>query len=239
MRIENSDHRYKIDYNDYGEYSCSESGCDDEGICRCYRIDRVEINLINLDLIAKDIYSEMFPKGIESDRDRKLTSLIGGYDSVTVDMYCINRILTINNVFEPDSWESEWSGNYYGDEVDSIRMSSNIFRKVKEDIETLFSKATLEEKIDFLLELEYGSILDKIRGKKYEVHTVDRNDLVFGQTNHLDNVFSKSLDFYDDKNYTNPIRGVAYFDSGKWRVIDGYHRINKTKAEKIYIIGIK
>lgn len=239
MKIENSDRKYRIDYNHYGEYSCSESGCDDEGICRCYRINRVEIIEVYINGIASDIYSEMFPKGIESDRDRKITSVIGGYDSVTVDTYCIDRILTANKVFEIESWESEWSGNYYGDEVDSIRMYSNIFRKVKEDIETLFSKNTLEEKIDFLLELEYGSILDKIRGKKYDVLTVDRNDLVFGHFSHLDNVIRKSLDFYDDKNYTNPIRGVAYLDSGKWRVIDGYHRINKTKSEKICIVGIK
>ena len=82
--------------------------------------------------------------------------------------------------------------------------------------------------------------MDKIKDKNYEVISVGVDELDFGQDKHHKNVLHKTLEYYSDKNYLqNSIRGVAYYDSGKWRVIDGYHRLTQTKFPKVRIIGIK
>jgi hypothetical protein len=37
----------------------------------------------------------------------------------------------------------------------------------------------------------------------------------------------------------NSIRGIAHLSQGKWKVVDGYHRLTQTKFPKVRIIGIK
>jgi hypothetical protein len=102
------------------------------------------------------------------------------------------------------------------------------------------SLETLKDKIDYVLKLEYGFILDEIKDKDYQVVTIDSNDLDFGQDKHYKNVLHKTLDYYSDREYLRgSIRGIAYWDSGKWRVVDGYHRLTQTKFPKVRIIGIK
>jgi len=237
----NSDYKYCIDYNHYGDYSCAESGCDDEGICRCYSISEVEINSIDLLSITNDIFNQVNENNTQSHRDKKLSSILYEFDFYQIDRinrYCINRILSIHKVWDKDNWTGQWSGGYYGDEVDSINMDHSLLKKVSTDVENIMYLGSLQEKIEYVLKLEYGSLLEKIKDKKYSIVTVHKTDIVFGQSNHHKNVLNKSLEFYNDSHYYDIPRGVALWDGVKWKVIDGYHRISETKSDKISIIGI-
>lgn len=233
-----SNYLYDIDYESIGNYSCEEYGCNDEGICRCYTIEEVDINSVNLSSISKDIYSQLFPNNdITVKRDNKINTILNGYDKVIIDKYCIHRILVINKIYNSNSWDPKWDSDYYGDEIISIDIKKHLLKIIDEQINTVVSMDSISEKIEYVLNLEYGSILPKIKNKTFSILEVDKNDIVFGQKNHLERVMKEEMKFYSDVNYQLP-RGIVYKDGNKWRVIDGYHRISKSTNNKINIIAV-
>lgn len=232
--------KYCVDINQIGETSCEESGCNDEGICRCYRIDEIIIESVGISSITERIFEQIFSNDTQHKREKDITSILFDYDIDLINKYCINRILVSNKVWDTRNWEAEVEGGYYGDEVGDVLIEISVFNKLLKDIDSLLKLDTLEDKINFILELEYGFILDKIKDKKYHVLSVDKIDIDLPQDNHFKKVLNEDLQYCDDKNYLrNSIRGVAYWNGNKWVLIDGYHRIVSTKFPKVRIIGIK
>jgi hypothetical protein len=231
------DYIRSIRYTTDGLYRCEDSGCNDEGICRCFSITEVYINEIDINNITDKIFKKIFD--IDSDsykRDIKLGLLL---NDVNIDKYGINRILTINELYEMDAWEPKWSSGYYGDEVDSIEIRDNYYNTIVSDIKTFISLESAKEKIEFLLMKEYGSILPKLVGKSYSIETLDKNDIIIGQKNYSEYVKSKLLDYYSDQNYTSDIRGVCLWNGSNYRLIDGYHRVTSTKKSTVKVIVAK
>jgi len=232
-----SDYKYCIDYEASGSTDCENNGCDDEGICRCYTISSVDIKSVDVMSIAKEIFNQLFDvRSTAYERDMKINQLLHGYDE-DVNLYCIDRILRIHKMYIPDNWDATWGGDYYGDEVHSIDMYSTKLKDINKDINKLISISSLKDKIEFLLIKEYGHLLDKLKGKEYKILYVNKSDIVFGQSNHKENVSKEYLEYYSDVNY-DLTRGVCFADGDKWRVIDGYHRIFKTEKNKVKIIGV-
>ena len=238
--ILSNEYTYSVEYEQNGNYSCAESGCDDEGICRCYKITEVIINWINLQSITTSIFKEITQSNIQHDREKKLTSIMYDYDVDIVTKYCINRVLTINKIWNVDNWEASWSGSWYGDEIDSVNIISSCLNKISNDISNILDLETMEDKINYVLLLEYGHLLEKIKDKKYSIIEVNKSDIFFGQKKHYEKVQQSMLEYYSDGSYDSTIpRGVCCWDGQKWRVLDGYHRLSETKKDKILIIGIK
>jgi hypothetical protein len=239
MRIENN-FIGCIQYNHYGNYTCEESGCNDDGICRCYQIYQVDILLVDITKITKSIWKNIRLDDQQHNRNKNITDIIYGYDSDMVNQYCINRILTKNKVWDKSNIKPLVTSGYYGDEIEDVIINEAIFNKISNEIDEVLNIDTLEEKINYVLHLEYGYIRSDIENKKYEVISVKREDLYFGQDHHHKNVLHKKLEYYSDKNYLkNSINGIAYKVGDKWNVIDGYHRLTQTKLEKVKIIGIQ
>lgn len=230
------DHKYSITYNTDGEYNCADHGCNDEGICRCYRIDNVEITYVNLNSITNNIFDDLFDiNSTEYKRDVKINTLLGDTD---ITKYAINRLLVINKLYDINNWVVDWGGGYYGDEIDSITIEKDCLRNLLSDIDKLLSLYTLKDRVEFLLKREYGSLLPKLIGKEYTVETVLKTDIIFGQTKHYDNVNTNIMRYYLDSEYGIDIKGVCLFDGEKYRVIDGYHRLKSTNKTKFKIIII-
>lgn len=236
MELYNIDFHYHINYDIEGEYDCSNHGCRDEGICRCFRISSINIETVDINSIALSIYDNLFNvKSTEYKRDIKLNKILFGYDKET-DLYFIDRILRIYKVYEDSAWETDFGAGYYGDEVYSIKLTKSKSNILSQKIEDLFSLQSLKEKCEFILKEEYGYLLDNIKDKNYQIFEVSLSDIVFGQENYQKKI-DKNLDFYLDQNYSL-IKGVCLKDNNKWRVIDGYHRLSHTKLDKVKIIGI-
>jgi hypothetical protein len=233
------DHIYNINYTTNGYHSCAESGCDDEGICRCYTIESIDIHDIRINAIANSIYNSIFDtKSKQYQRDMSINSILFGYSkemSSLIDIYCIDRILRVNKLYDTDLWESTWGGNYYGDEVYTIDITNTTYNNISNDLDTLFSLSSFKEKIQFLLQREYGHILDSIKDKEYDIKIINKSDIHFPQDSYHKKIEIEN--FYLDKNYQS-IRGICQFDGEKYRVIDGYHRLTATNEEKIKIISI-
>lgn len=236
MELYNIDFHYNITYDIIGGYDCANRGCHDEGICRCFRIDSVDIENVDINSIVLTIYDNIFNvKSTEYKRDVKLNKILFGYDK-EADLYFIDRLCRIYKIYEEDAWEPEYGSGYYGDEVYKIKLTKSKSDVLTQKIEELFSIQNLKEKCEFILKEEYGYLLDNIKDKSYQIIEVSISDIIFGQDIYQKKI-DKNLDFYLDKNFTL-IKGVCLKDNNKWRVIDGYHRLSHTKLNKVKIIGI-
>lgn len=231
-----NDFKYMISYNYDTEYSCSESGCYDEGICRCRYITNTYINSVDITEISTNIYSEIFDNSISTKRNNSINSLWG--ITPEIDKYTIDRILRVNKIWKPEFWIINVAGSYYGQEVDQIVLIEDVVQKLNTQLEVAFEVENLKERIDYLLELENGFVLDDLKEKKYTLSVIDIDDIIFPNTDHKRRVLTEELDHYSDKNYKG-IRGIVKKDVMKWKVIDGYHRLSKTENKLVKVLVVE
>ena len=228
--------QYNGVYVDYGyTYDCENYGCDEEGICRCGTINNEHIDSVDVSLIVKRIYDEFFEQGKAANRNNAINEVLYGIGK-DIDIYTIDRILRSYKIWENDNWNIEVDGGYYGQEAGNVTIKETIADKIDEELWIVFSLPSLKEKIEYLLNVEYGKILPELSNCNYESIVIDKDDVVFGVEKHLNKVMKKDLDFYSDKNYSG-IRGIVVKSGDKWRIVDGYHRIFTTKWPKLKVLA--
>jgi hypothetical protein len=217
-------------------YDCESYGCD--SICRCGSIQNEYIGNIDIRSIVERIYQEYVgTNDLVTKRDNKLRSILYGTGK-ELDIYTIDRILRKHRLYDHDNWEIDICGGYYGDELNSIFIVKNVADKIANDIEIGLSIEELNGRVEYLLGLEYGLLLPELENCDYQVTEFDKSDLIFGSTNHYDNVKKKDLTHYNENNYDG-IRGVVLEKDGKLRVIDGYHRIHTSKGPMVKVFKAK
>ena len=228
--------QYNGVYVDYSyTYDCENYGCDEEGICRCGSIKNECIESVNVSLIVKKIYDEFFEQGKAANRNNAINEVLYGIGK-DIDIYTIDRIIRSYKIWENENWNIEVEGGYYGQEVNDVRIKESIADKIEEELLIVFSLPSLKEKIEYLLNVEYGKVLPELSNCSYESIVIDKDEVVFGVENHLNKVMKKDLDFYSDKNYSG-IRGIVVKSGDKWRIVDGYHRIFTTKWPKLKVLA--
>ena len=228
--------QYNGVYVDYGyTYDCENYGCDEEGICRCGTINNEHIDSVDVSLIVKRIYDEFFEQGKAANRNNAINEVLYGIGK-DIDIYTIDRILRSYKIWENDNWDIEVEGGYYGQEAGNVTIKETIADKIDEELWTVFSLPSLKEKIEYLLNVEYGKVLPELSNCNYESIVIDKDDVIFGVEKHLNKVMKKDLDFYSDKNYSG-LRGIVVKSGDKWRIVDGYHRIFTTKWPKLKVLA--
>ena len=228
--------QYNGVYVDYGyTYDCENYGCDEEGICRCGTINNEHIDSVDVSLIVKRIYDEFFEQGKAANRNNAINEVLYGIGK-DIDIYTIDRILRSYKIWENENWDIEVEGGYYGQEAGNVTIKETIADKIDEELWTVFSLPSLKEKIEYLLNVEYGKVLPELSNCNYESIVIDKDDVIFGVEKHLNKVMKKDLDFYSDKNYSG-LRGIVVKSGDKWRIVDGYHRIFTTKWPKLKVLA--
>ena len=228
--------QYNGVYVDYGyTYDCENYGCDEEGICRCGTINNEHIDSVDVSLIVKRIYDEFFEQGKAANRNNAINEVLYGIGK-DIDIYTIDRILRSYKIWENENWDIEVDGGYYGQEAGNVTIKETIADKIDEELWTVFSLPSLKEKIEYLLNVEYGKVLPELSNCNYESIVIDKDDVIFGVEKHLNKVMKKDLDFYSDKNYSG-LRGIVVKSGDKWRIVDGYHRIFTTKWPKLKVLA--
>lgn len=233
---------YGVDYDYDTEYSCEESGCNSEGICRCGRIYDTRVTGVNISRIADELYNQKFDKSKSTERDNKINYVLFGTGK-ELDIYCIDRILRSYKIWDNNYWSVDVQGGYYGDEIGSIILDSSLAKKIESDIDEVLSINTLKDKINFILKREYGYLLPELEGCDYELSTIDINDVVFGSDGHYKKIQQENLEHYYANSYEG-IRGVLKKDGPKYKIIDGYHRmyaggLGKLKSNDVKVILVK
>lgn len=233
-----NDFKYMVSYDCDTVYSCSESGCYDEGICRCGYITNTYLNRVDVSAIVTNIYSIIFDNSISTKRNNAINSLWG--ISEEIEKYTIDRILRVNKIWKPELWNISVSGGYYGQEVDEIVLVEEVVQKINSELETAFEIESLTERIEYLLKLENGYILEDIKNSEYHLKLINLDDISFLNKSHLKRIKLKpiyDLDYYSDRSY-HGIRGIVKKDGDKWKVIDGYHRLSKTENKTVKVLAI-
>jgi hypothetical protein len=223
-----------IEYDYSREYYCDQSGCNDEGICRCSSIVDVYIKNVDLLFISDLIYSDLLPSDkVSKKREMKLSELL--YGGETVDRYCIYRILSTNKVYMPCNWELNIIGGYYGQETEGFIMDPSVFSKIKSQIEFLYSLQSMSDKLKYVLELEYGHLNDTVKYSNFEIISIYKTDIDNKSLNknHLSNVKQEDLSHYNIDSYNLP-RGIVKKVSSGYSIIDGYHRIEAISDRKLF-----
>lgn len=221
--------KYNVEFNHDTVYSCLESGCYEEGICRCCSIENAEVTSVDINKLTDFLYGSVVDYASASGRRNiKLNSIF--YGGALVDKYCINRILTHHKVYNTQHFEVLIEKGYYGDEIGEIQLNQKVLDIVIDDIEKIMNFDNLSDKIKYVLNLEYGYLLDNIEDMKFEVIQISKNEIDFKSLNqkHIQNTQKKlkdfELTFYDNKNYSLP-RGVVRKSGNLYKIVDGYHRI--------------
>ena len=216
-----NDFLYLVGYDYKREYNCENNGCNEEGICRCSYIVDARIESIDIIRLTEHFYSEIIdtdPK--KTKRNKNLNSILYGVD---IDEYCINRILTINKLWDKDIYDISISGGYYGEEIETISILDSTLRKVEHDIEEIIDIDDPSDKIKFLLQLEYGYLIENIENKKLSFIEIDKSEIDFRNSEHsINQIKNKNLNFYK---YYPYLHGVVRKKLGMYKIIDGHHRI--------------
>ena len=231
-----NDFKYMVSYDYDTIYSCEESGCNEEGICRCGHITNTYLNKVDVSAIVTNIYSEIFDNSISTKRNNAINSLWG--ISSEIQKYTIDRILRVNKIWKPEFWNINVSGGYYGQEIDEVILIEDMVLKINSQLEMAFQIDNLSERVEYLLTLENGFILDDIKDKKYHISVIDIDDIIFSNTEHKRKVVIEELEHYSDRNYSG-IRGIVKKDGIKWKLIDGYHRLSKTENKLVKVLVIE
>lgn len=219
--------------------NCSQYGCYDEGICRCSEIHNDTITDIELSRIVNRIYENYYntKQTIAEKRDSTILEVLSGVGK-DVNLYCIDRIVKHFKLWNKDYYNIEKEGGYYGQEIRGVFLHDNIAKKVEKEIDYVNNLTSFTEKIEYLLLLEYDTVLPKLSECTYEIKEVEKSKIVFGSVHHHKRVKEKSLEFYSDDSYDN-IRGIAIQDGDTYRLIDGYHRTHTTKKPYVKLIVAK
>ena len=244
-KLLNKNFSYSIDYDFHTQYSCEDSGCDVENICRCGTIYDEHINSIDFNAIVGDIYSEYFDNSVSTKRDNSINSIIFGITK-DIDLYTIDRVLRHFKIWENFNWEMEIDEGYYGQEMGDIVLKKSLSKEIEFHLDTAFSIDDLSGRIEYLLGLEYGHLLPELVGCKYEVIVVNKSDIIsesLFRERGIDGVYrrikNKKFTFYSDSNYSG-IRGIVSLKERKvgnqWRLIDGHHRCSSTQKDKVKVL---
>ncbi len=234
MQIRGVSFRDCVEYDYYYNRDCESYGCD--SICRCGQIEDAHVTSVNVTLMTHEIRNSYFSDSASSKRNSKINSILGNITD-DIDFYTIDRILRINKAYEKSNWEVQVCGGYYGEEIDDIILEDFIAQKIEGQLEEAFNITELSLRIEYLLNLEYGYILPELKGKNYEVVSIERDKIIFGSEGHYKKVASEELPHYSDKTY-NSFRGIVIQKGEQYRIIDGYHRCFASENRMINVIKV-
>jgi hypothetical protein len=220
-------------------YSCDQSGCDEDGTCRCGEIVNPVVTDVDLLIIVEKIYDEFFDDDDIKTRirDEKINEVLFGTGR-DFDYYTIDRIIRSSKIWETHFWDIEVCAGYYGEELNGVKLTESVAIKLDNQINEALYINSFSERMEYLLMLEYGEILTELKDCLYEIIQVKKEDLILGSDSNVKAVKDEML-INGLKHYTHytGIKGIVIPKGDKFRVIDGYHRIfvNNNNYPKVIV----
>jgi hypothetical protein len=241
MNVVNEDFRSALDSDlqkfmliqTEGICDCNEY-CHREGVCRSFQITTIDIQSVDILSIANFIWEKSNDTKTKSFyRQDKIRMLFDGVDK-RIDIYCLERILTINKIWKTENWDWNYINGYYGHEIDAVKINEHIADEINLQVQECNKLTNLKDKIEYLLKLEYGYVLDTLKDCNYQIQEVDKNLIFFPQKSHFKKVKKKTN--YKNRQKDN-IMGLCLLEDGSYRVIDGYNRLSQSRSKSVTIIN--
>ena len=213
--FERTNLQYEVDY-DYERSQCTCNAYEDGDYCRCTTIERAWVESINVKLVIKKLYDKYCK------------------DHSEINEYCFDRICSAFKIYDKDYYEVESCGGYYGEEIEGVYFENE--KKVVEAFNEVLEFDSDIEKIKFVLELEYGYLLDKVKSATVAyILPVPTRHITLPQQEYFVKLDREVIEDY--KNRKLPI--AVCLESGGWyKLVDGYHRFvaNKDRATNKIIV---
>lgn len=207
--------QYEVDY-DYERSQCTCNAYEDGDYCRCTTIDRAWVESINVKLVVKKLYDKYCKEHSE------------------ITEYCFDRLCAALKIYDKDYYEVESCGGYYGEEIDGV-----YFEKEEELVKAfnrLLELTSDIDKIKFILNFEYGYLIDKVTNSTIAyMAKVNTNLIDLPQAEYF---FKLDRDVIEDyKNRKLPI-AVCVECGGRYKLVDGYHRFvaNKDRVANTIVV---
>ena len=215
----------EVDYDCFFETDPDQhQRCLEEGICRCRTIE-VEVKGFSEAELANSWTLETPRAPGQRGRMKKQRM-------ETIDQYGIKRIIA-GQKLQNDDFEVETSHGYYGEEIDRVVLTAGKAADIDQAVKELFTKKTLKEKVEYLLEREEGYILPLLRGKQYKVEVVDLAEIRFGAVKHYQNLEPEMVQKYEEEIDEVDLFGVVLRSApSHYQLIDGYHRCRAAQNKK-------
>lgn len=214
-KFERTNLQYETDY-DYIRSECTCNAYEDGDYCRCTTIERAWVESINVKLVIKKLYD----KYCKNHSD--------------INEYCFDRICSAFKIYDKNYYEVESCGGYYGEEIEGVYFCNE--SKIVDAYLQVLAFETDIEKIKFVLELEYGYLLDKVKNCTLAyIFPVATKAIELPQQEYFVRLDKDVIADY--KNRKLPI-AVCIECGGRYKLIDGYHRFvaNKDRATNQIII---
>lgn len=149
------------------------------------------------------------------------------------DWFLADRVLRAMEVYKPEVWDIAVRGGYYGEEIESVILKPDLASNVGNVLESLVKLPTTG-RIQELLNLEYGYLLDSLKGLRWREEKVHKDSLIFGAKDHYQKLDRERLAAY--AKYPLP-KGCVIPDGERFKVIDGYHRCAAAKGTLSVFVG--
>jgi hypothetical protein len=188
------------------------------GFCRCRKLRDVQVQSADLSGVAELAFGEQPP----------LTA------------YALERMLRALQVYKPEHWRFTKVAGYYGEEVGEIKLVWEKAAEIEDEAAKICALPEREQ-IEHALVLEYGYLLDEIKGRDWKVETVPLKHVVLGQREYKEGLDRDVVARY--KHYQRSLPHAICLASDplsgpvEYRVIDGYHRI--TAANERGLVQLK
>lgn len=148
-----------------------------------------------------------------------------------IESYCIDRIIRSLEMYNPGNYTIDTWAAYYGDEVKSVDFIH--ITELMSRLARLSKLSTNREKMEYILILEYGYLLDVLKDCYWEIRQIKRSDVIQCQDAYIKKV--PFCDFY--RNWNLPLCVVTPGSQNGYRLIDGYHRFtNNPDLQEISVI---
>ena len=201
------------------------------------KITNIIVSQVNIPEIVEHIYERVDPRNNLKDPHIHQQYNILGQDQklllasqMLITRYCIHRVLTHFKIYESDSWTYQVGADYYGEEINKINLKASIGTKIDNILEHLRVR-NISEKLEIILKMEYGHLIPSVVNKKWYVRQISPKNLYFSNSEHYDECLA-DLEKEDRAEYKKVLEEYPYpraitilSPDGKYKVIDGYHRL--------------
>ena len=207
------------------------------------KITEIKVNSVDLPEIVEHIYERVDPRNNLKDPHIHQQYNILGQDQklllasqMLITRYCIHRVLTHFKVYEGHVWGYQVGADYYGEEINKIHLKASVATKIANLLEHLRVR-TISEKLEIILKMEYGHLIPSVVNKKWFVRQVSRKNLYYSNADHyrecLDDLGKEENEDYKKvlEEYPYPRAITILSPDGKYKVIDGYHRLVGTPED--------
>lgn len=194
---------YLVECEAHGSGGSLSFDCSCPDYCRCYRISDVTIESVSVSGVMDAVCKEF-----------RLTT--GNH----LGRYGVFRVLSAHGVFDCSNYEGLWGAGYYGEEVQGGRFTGRV-ADIDAALNRFLGLRTLKAKVEHLLVLEYGHLLESLKDRKWREALVEKGSLVLGNTDHYHKLDRNAVERYADWDL---LHAVCVKDGDRYRVIDGYHR---------------